>query len=110
MAKDHNVARITLSALGPSIAVQLQEQGLIQTTGPSVEMLDRISDAITLAHIKGCLTEAETDRARRRLVKMLKVRPDRDADGYRIKQPGECCDSPDDDGKGGLACCGLFVK
>lgn len=64
---------ISLSALGPTISEQLASQGLIQT-GVKVDILDRLAHAITLAHIHGCLTDTETDRARRRLVKMIKVR------------------------------------
>lgn len=64
---------ITLSALGPSIAEQLEKMGLEQT-GRDVKMLDRLASAITLTHIHGCLTDSECEKARKRLIKMLKLR------------------------------------
>ena len=64
---------ITLSALGPTIAEQCKKQGL-EVVGKPADLLDRLSHAITIAHIHGCLTDAETERARNRLMKMLKVR------------------------------------
>jgi len=67
------MAHITLSALGPDISEQLKNQGLVQV-GESVEMLDRLNDSIILLHIKGCLTDAECERARKRLIKKLKLK------------------------------------
>ena len=67
---------ITLSALGPSIAEQLEEMGLEQT-GAKVELLDRMADAVTLLHLHGCLTDSECSRARGRVVKLLKLRKSR---------------------------------
>lgn len=63
--------RIELSALGPSISEQCAAQGVV-AAGLRVEMLDRLHKAITLAHIHGMLTDAETDRARRRLIRVAK--------------------------------------
>ena len=64
---------IKLGALCPSISEQLEKQGLEQI-GKSIELLDRLADAITLTSIHGCLSESETNRARKRLVKMIKAR------------------------------------
>jgi hypothetical protein len=65
--------QIALGAMCSSIAEQLAEQGLEQT-GRSVELLDRLAKAITLAHLHGCLTDGESTRARQRLIKMVKAR------------------------------------
>ena len=64
--------QIILSALGPSIAEQLAKMGLEQI-GKPVEMLDRFNQAITLLHIHGCLTDCECQKARKRLMKMVKI-------------------------------------
>ena len=66
--------KVVLSALGPTIAEQLAHHGLEQF-GTPVDQLDRFAHAITLLHIKGLLTDSECDRARTRLVKLIKVRP-----------------------------------
>lgn|GEM_PF-2770377 len=65
--------QIVLSALGPSIAEQVAAMGLEQT-GASLESIDRMAHAITLLHIQGALTDAETTRARTRIIKKLKLR------------------------------------
>lgn len=65
--------QITLGAMCQSIAEQLAEQGLEQT-GRSVDLLDRLAKAITLAHLHGCLTDSESTKARQRLMKMVKAR------------------------------------
>ena len=65
--------RIVLSALGPSIAEQVAAMGL-EETGTSLEFVDRMAHAITLLHIHGALTDAETTRARTRIIKKLKLR------------------------------------
>lgn len=64
-------AHIEISALGPTIGEQCAAQGLV-TTGKPIEVVDRISHALTLAHIHGCLTDSEIDRARARLLKAAK--------------------------------------
>lgn len=66
--------KVVLSALGPTIAEQLAQNGLEQF-GTPVDQLDRFAHAITLLHIKGLMTDSECNRARTRLVKLVKVRP-----------------------------------
>ena len=65
------MAHIELSALGPSIAEQCAAQGLV-ARGMPIELLDRISKALTLAHVHGVLTDSEIARARLRLMKTAK--------------------------------------
>lgn len=65
------MAHIEISALGPSIQEQCDAQGL-RATGKPIEIVDRISRALTLAHIHGVLTDSEIDRARARLLKAAK--------------------------------------
>ena len=62
------MAHIEFSVLGPTIGEQCKAQGL-KTTGKPIEIVDRISHALTLAHIHGILTDSEIDRARARLLK-----------------------------------------
>ena len=68
------MAQIELGALSPSISEQLAAQGLEQTGGDRVDLLDRMADAITLLYLHGYMTAGETERARKRLVKKLKPR------------------------------------
>ena len=65
---------IVLSAMGPNITEQVAELGLEQVGGKSLELLDRIAKALTIAHIHGCLTDGECEKARKRLMKNLKLR------------------------------------
>lgn len=67
-------ATICISALGPSISEQCQDLGLEAAGSMSLELTDRISKGITIAHIHGMLTDAETERARKRLMKKLRLR------------------------------------
>lgn len=64
---------IVFSALAPDISHQVFMAGweFIDNNGVMVDRLDR---SITLLYLQGCLTEAEKDRARRRLTKMIRVR------------------------------------
>lgn len=66
---------IEFGALCDDIEVQLQRQGL--TLGNRAERTQRWANEITSLRIHGLLTEAESDRARRRLWKELTqaVRP-----------------------------------
>ena len=64
---------IELSALGPTLTEQLAAAGY-EASGRSGELLDRLAHAITLTHLHGCLTDGECDRARKRLVRQIKVR------------------------------------
>ena len=65
--------QIELGAMAPKISEQMAAMGLEQT-GKSVELLDRLAHSITLAMLHGCLTDAECEKARKRLVKQIKVR------------------------------------
>lgn len=64
--------QISISALGPTIGEQCKAQGLT-ATGKPLETVDRISHALTLAHIHGMLTDSEVNRARHRLLKSAKL-------------------------------------
>ncbi|MFZ3286611.1 MAG: hypothetical protein WA191_07145 [Telluria sp.] len=66
-------ARISISALGPTIGEQCAAQGII-ATGMNIERVDKISHALTLCHIQGMLTDSEVDRARNRLLKAAKLK------------------------------------
>lgn len=68
------MAHIEISALGPTIGEQCAAQGLT-ATGKPIDVVDRISHALTLAHIHGMLTDSEIDRARHRLLKAAKFAP-----------------------------------
>lgn len=63
---------IEISALGPTIGEQCEKLGL-HASGMSIEMVDRISHALTLSHIHGALTDSEVNRARARLLKSAKL-------------------------------------
>jgi hypothetical protein len=67
------VTKIVVSALGPPISEQCAAKGLV-ATGMQLELVDKISRALTLAYIHSILTEAEVDRARHRLLKAAKLR------------------------------------
>lgn len=64
---------LCISAFGPSITEQCQAAG-VEATGMPMELVERISKAITLCHIQGMLTPTECDRARIRLIKQAKFR------------------------------------
>lgn len=66
-------ARISISALGPTISEQCTAQGVV-ATGMKIEHVDQISHALTLCHIRGMLTDSEVDRARNRLLKAAKLK------------------------------------
>jgi outer membrane protein assembly factor BamA len=68
------MANIELGAMSDTIAKQLHDQG-VEQIGKSVELLDRMANAITILYLHGCLTDSETDKARKKLVKQIKVRP-----------------------------------
>jgi hypothetical protein len=63
--------RIVFSALGPSLSEQCERHGLV-ASGKPLDTLDRIADALTIAHIHGVLTDSEVTRARARLFKQAK--------------------------------------
>lgn len=65
--------KLTVSALGPTINEQLKAQGFRSTMDP--ERLDRCEHAIHLLRIHGYLTDSESDKAFKRLIKDIKVVP-----------------------------------
>lgn len=65
---------IVLGAMSDPISKQIADAGFVQT-GKSVEVLDRIADALVLAWLHGCLSDSEYRRGQKRLIKQIKVRP-----------------------------------
>jgi hypothetical protein len=63
--------KLTISAMGPSIAAQVKAQGC--ATGMQAELLDRLEHAIHFLRIHGMVTEAESDRAFKRLIKDMQT-------------------------------------
>jgi hypothetical protein len=63
--------KLTISALGPTISEQVKAQGC--ATGMPADQLDRLEHAIHLLRIRGLLTEAESDRAFKRLLKDMQT-------------------------------------
>ena len=64
---------LEISAFGPSITEQCAAAGVVPT-GMALELVERISKAITLCHIQGMLTDSECDKARTRMIKAAKFR------------------------------------
>lgn len=64
---------ICITALGPTIAAQAEKLGLV-ATGMDIKLVDNLSHHLTRAHIMNVLTDAEIDRARRRLLKLAKFK------------------------------------
>lgn len=65
---------IEFGALAPSIADQVKAQGLQFDSKVDPANLERLAHAITLLRIQSVLSERESDRARGRLMKLIKVR------------------------------------
>ena len=61
--------KLSIGALGPTIAEQVAAQGF--TTTMPAEFLERLEDAIHLLRIHDMLTYAESDRALKRLIKAM---------------------------------------
>lgn len=74
------MSQIVFSALGPTLAEQCEFQGLV-ATGKSIEMSERMSDALTLCHLHGVLTDSEINKARRRLLVAMRLRQVRPSQG-----------------------------
>jgi hypothetical protein len=62
--------KLCISALGPTITEQAKARGY-QSSMPT-DRLDRLEHAIHLLRISGLLTDAESDRAFKRLLKDAK--------------------------------------
>lgn len=71
---------IELGAMAPKISEQLESANLVQT-GTDVSILDRLNHSITLAHLHGCLSDSECERARKRLINKIKAAPKEPRDG-----------------------------
>jgi hypothetical protein len=64
---------ISFGTLSPPIGEQLQEQGLKLDMDPlQRQHLQRDSDEVARLKVRGVITEAEADRARMRLFKIIK--------------------------------------
>ena len=68
------MASICISALGPTIGEQAKELG-IEPRGMNMPDIDKMNHDLTRAWLWGLLTDAEVDRARRRLLKRAKFAP-----------------------------------
>jgi len=65
--------KIRLCVMCKPISEQLQEMNLVQT-GTPIAILDRAANEVNFLYLHGFLTEAETDKARNRIVKKIKVK------------------------------------
>ncbi len=66
--------QIILGALADDLSVQF-EKGHVEYVGKTpLDIIQRSADAISLLSIRGYLTESETLRARKRLMKEIKIR------------------------------------
>jgi hypothetical protein len=64
---------ISFGALSPPIGEQLQTQGLkLQMDPLQRQYLQRDADEVSRLRVRGVLTEAEADRARKRLFQVVK--------------------------------------
>ena len=68
---------LSMGALSDPIEVQLQQQGLTLGSADYAQRVERWANEISGLRIHGLLTEAESDRARKRLMKEIRgqVRP-----------------------------------
>ena len=67
--------QIQFGAMAPLLETQLGHQGLKITSGP-LNHLQKDADALARLSARGVLSEAETGRARRRLMKAILARVD----------------------------------
>lgn len=72
--------QIELGAMCDPISKQIEDAGLKQQ-GKNVYLLDRLSQAITLVYIHGCITDSECRKARKRLIKQLHLEVDKVTSG-----------------------------
>ncbi len=69
---DRNI-RISFGALAPPIDEQLREQGFKLDLDPLPRRhLQRGADEVSRLHVRGILTESETDKARKRIFQIIK--------------------------------------
>ena len=74
------MASICISVLGPPISEQAKVLG-IEPRGMNMPDVDKMSSDLTRAWVWGLLTDAEVDRARRRLLKRAKFAPKESSNG-----------------------------
>lgn len=67
------MAQIIMSALGPSLTEQCDALGM-SATGTDLAMGERLADAVNLCYVRGVLTEAEANKARKRILVSLRLR------------------------------------
>ena len=65
---------IMLGPLADALSVQFEKAGVRYIGKPSLDNIQKSANAISLLYIRGYLTEAETLRARKRLMKEIKIR------------------------------------
>jgi hypothetical protein len=64
---------VSFGALSPPIDEQLRQQGLKLGTDPLVRCrLQRDADEVTRLRVRRILTEAESDKARKRILQIIK--------------------------------------
>jgi hypothetical protein len=66
--------KITLGALGDSLEEQFEKEGLEYCASIPLDFLQRCVDAISLLRIQGYLSDSEAVKARKRLIKDIRVR------------------------------------
>ncbi len=66
--------QIELGVLADNLSVQFEKAGVSYCGTQPLEILERSVEAITLLYIQGYLSEAEAERARKRVLEDIKVR------------------------------------
>jgi hypothetical protein len=64
---------ISMSPLGSALAEQCAAQGLI-ATGTDIAMSERLADAVNLLYVRGLMTDAQCDAARKKIIVGMKLR------------------------------------
>lgn len=82
------MVNIVMSALGPTLTEQCEQQGLV-ATGTNLEMSDRLAHAVTLLHVRGALTDSEANKARKRILAGMRLRQVRAAISGQKPAEGE---------------------
>lgn len=66
--------QIILGALADDLEKQFKKAGVQYIGKPSLDIIQRSADAISLLSIRGYLSESEARKARQRLMKEIKVK------------------------------------
>ena len=66
--------QIILGALADDLSVQFKKAGVQYIGKPSLDIIQRSADAISLLSIRGYLSESESRKSRQRLMKEIKVK------------------------------------